>query len=290
MLLSAKTQKILKFLQEWSSEKHIYDIEIVHYMAIYEELEEYPYYLEQMWDVNLTNYFKDTFYCFSTEGGTGYFGFWLYQELQGEPPIVLLANSGGTSRILAANLNDLVCKMIYNIGFNAGWKWEKINDVATPEELEEFYDELADDYESNTGEGITVEKARSLMEKDRQLFKERALKFIDLISEEQIKENIKKYPSFINRVQQYQLKNDEVSWLKREIKSEEEFSKLLTSWTKIDNKYYNLLDGTKMWCIPDEDYNEDDDPYGKEKIIAAVKGNYPYYYHSKLFQDWMVKK
>lgn len=269
MLLSTKAQRILKFLQEWSSEKHIYDIERVHNMAIYKELEEYPYYLEGMWDINLTKYFNDTFYCFSTEGGTGYFGFWLYPKLKAEAPIVLLANSGGISTMLAANLNDLVCKMIHNIGFNAGWKWGEINDIPTSEELEEWYDELADDYE----EEISIEKVKVLMEKDRQLFKERALKIIDFLDEEQIEDNIKKHPSFVNRVQQYQYKNDEVLWLKREIKSEEEFSKLLTSWTKVDNT----------------DYDKNYTLYSLEKVIAAVKGNYPNYYQSKLFQDWMVK-
>jgi hypothetical protein len=270
--LSPKTQKIFKFLQEWQAEFHLYDLMDFHSMEIYDELEAEDY-LENMWDYDLTKYFNDKFYSFSTEGGTGYFAFWHYKNLQGEAPIVLLANSGGDPIFLAANLNDLVCKMIHQIGFNGGW-WcredddEKPLEEPTEEDFDDMYDQVADNYQDENNKEISIEKAKILLEKDRQDFKERALKLIDFISEKEINENIKKHPCFVDRVSQFNFKNTELFYLKHEIKNEEELLKLLNVFKKeINDKYY---------------------PTTKEQVIAGIKGNYPKYYKSSVFEKWLA--
>lgn len=263
MNLSTKTQQILAFLQEWSDEEHIYNLMDFHSMEIY-GLEKETDFLEKMWDIDLSPYFKDGFYAFSTEGDGTLFAFWVYPELQGEPPIVVLPSHGEEVTLLAENLNDLVCKMIHNIGFNGGWHCEGINGVPLEEDLEDFYDEIAYGYEDD----ITVEEAKILVEKNRQLFKEKAEKMIDFKTKEEVETSIKKQPSFIDRAMQYQLKNDELSFFNRELQSEEEFGKLLNYWTK---------------CINDE-YNENNK---KEIVINAIRESYPNYNQSKLFQDWV---
>ena len=271
--LSPKTQKIFNFLQEWQSEFHLYDLCHFHSMEIYNELEAEDHYLEKMWDVDLTKYFDDKFYTFSTEGGTGYFAFWHYENLQGEAPIVLLANSGGEPKLLAANLNDLVSKMIHQIGFNGGW-WCREDDDGKPlkeptaPDFEDMYDEVADSYQEEYNKEISIKKAKELLEKDRRVFKERALKLIDFISEEEIENNIKKHPSFVDRVSQYDFKNNELYYLKHEIKNEEELLKILNVYkSEIKSEYSDTT---------------------KEHVIAAVKGNYPEYYKSTVFKNWLV--
>lgn len=261
--LSKKTQKILQFLNQWEKAEHIYDLCGFHSMEIYEELEENPF-LEKYWDVNLSPYFPDKFYEFSTEGGTGYFTFWLYPDLQGDPPIVRISNYGEEVFLLAASLNDLVCKMIHNIGFNGGWHCEGVNGKPTEEDLKDFYEERADYFKEN----INEQEAKELIHKSRLTFKEQAELVIDLISEEQVKKNIENHPNIAFRHMQFQLKSNEFFYLKHEIKDEKEFSKLLVYCQKsIDSKY-------------EEDFT-------KEKVIGAVKLSYPKYYVSNLFQDWI---
>lgn len=271
-ILTAQTQKIFKFLQEWQDEFHLYDLMSFHSMEIYNELETEDY-LEEMWDFDLTKYYDDKFYSFSTEGGTGYFAFWHYKNLQGEAPIVLLANSGGYPIFLAANLNDLVCKMIHQIGFNGGW-WSREDDDENPlekptkEDFEDMYDQVVDSYQEKYNKEINIKKVKILLEKDRQNFKEKALELIDFISEKEIKENIKKHPCFVDRVSQYHFKSNELYYLKHEIKNEEELSKLLNVFKKeIKDKYH---------------------PTTKEEVVAGVKGNYPKYYNATVFKNWLA--
>jgi hypothetical protein len=263
MDLSTKTQSILTFLQAWSDEEHIYDLIDFHSMEIY-GLEKETDFLKRMWDVDLSPYFKDEFYAFSTEGDGTVFAFWVYPELQGEPPIVVLPSHGEEVTLLAANLNDLVCKMIHNIGFNGGWHCEGIDGVPLKEDLENFYDEIASDYEDD----ISVVETKKLIAKNRQLFKEKAEVIIDFKTKEEVEISIQQSPSFVCRAMHYQLKNDELSFFNRELQSEEEFKKLLDYWTK---------------CIEDE-YSEN---YKKEIVINAIRESYPNYNQSKLFQDWV---
>ncbi len=252
--LTNKMQKILTFLQEYSSEEHIYDLMDFHSMEIYDELEEETNFLKKMWDVDLSCYFEDKFYAFSTNGDGSLFAFWIYPKLQGEPPIVLLPSHGEEAILLASNLNDLVCKMIHNIGFNGDWHCKGINGVPSKVDLEDFYDEIADDYEDD----ISIKEVENLVEKDRQLFKQKAGKIIDFISKEEVENNIKKQPSFIHRVMQYQFKNDEIVHCNGELKNEQEFGKLLDYWTK---------------CI---NY-EHSENYKKEIVLDTIKEIYPDY-------------
>ena len=263
LAVSKKTQEILHFLHQWSEAEHIYQLMMFHNMEVYDELEENPF-LEKYWDVDLSPYFPDTFYEFSTEGGTGYFAFWLYPELQGEPPVVHISNYGEEVTLLAASLNDLVCKMIHNMGFNGGWHCEGVNGTPTEEDLEELYDEITDDYK----EDISVEKAKELVQKNMRSFKENAEQVIELISEDQVISNIKKHPNPAIRHMQYQLKNNELLYLKHEIKDEKEFSQLLDYCKKSIKSEYEEI-------------------FTKEKVIATVKLGYPEYYKTKLFQDWI---
>ncbi len=168
--LTDNTHRILTFLQEWSDEEHIYDLMDFHSMEIYEELEEETNFLKKMWDVDLSHYFEDKFYAFSTDGNGSLFAFWVYPKLQGEPPIVLLPSHGKEVILLASNLNNLICKIIHNIGFNGDWHCEGINGAPSKEDLEDFYNEIADDYEDD----VSIKEAENLVEKDRQLFKQKA--------------------------------------------------------------------------------------------------------------------
>lgn len=260
MKLSVKTQKIFKFLQEWQNEFRFYDLMHFHNMELYNELEKEAY-LENMWDIDLTKYFDDKFYSLATEGGTGYFAFWHYKNLQGEAPIVLLTNSGCEVVFLAGNLNDLVCRMIHRIGFNGGWSEE------TKEDFEDIYYQITDRYEEEYKKEISIEKAKVLVEEERQIFKERALKLIDFISEEEIENNIKKHPCFVDRVEQFDFKNTEFYYLKHEIENEEDLKKLLNIFrNQIKSEFYSIT---------------------KEQVTAGLKGNYPNYYKSLVFQNWL---
>jgi len=240
-----------------------------HNMEIYDELEAKEDYLEKMWDIDLTKYFDDKFYTFSTEGGTGYFAFWYYNGLECEAPIVGISGTGGEQTTVASNLNDLVCKMIHQIGFNGGW-WSRYDDnenlltLPTEEDFDDIYYDLTDNYFEQYNEEISIEKAKELLEKDREEFKERALKLIDFISEKEIDENIKKHPCFVDRVSQFDFKSTEVNHLKHEIQNEEELQKVLTVCRKLIRIYAT-----------------------KEQVIAGLKGNYPNYYTSDIFKDWL---
>jgi len=200
------SHKILEFLQEWQSEFHLYNLMSFHSMEIYDELEQQPY-LEEMWDYNLTPYFKDKFNSFSTEGGTGYFAFWEYPNLNGDAPIVLLTTGGIEPALLAGSLNDLICKMIHNIGFNSGGEIDK---KPSNEELEEIYYDVINEYESEYNKEVSLEEIQLLIKKDREEFKKRALRVIDFINEEQIEKNIKKHPSFVKKFKMFDSKNDEL--------------------------------------------------------------------------------
>jgi len=256
--LSKKTEKIFKFLQEWQSEFHLYNLMHFHHMEIFKELEIGEYYV----DIEFEKYFDDKFYLFSTEGGTGEFAFWHYKGLEGEAPIVFLSSGGCEAIFLAASLNDLVCKMIHQIGFNG---WYDYNEP-TDEYLDEMYDRVADSYFDHYNERISEEKAKELLEKDREEFKERALNVIDFISDKEISKNLKKHPCFVDRTGQYDFKDAELRYLGHEIQNEEELQKILTIFRKEIKR----------------------DIIEKKQVIAGLKGNYPNYYASEIVKDWLA--
>jgi len=255
--LSQKTEKIFKFLQEWQSEFHLYDLMYFHHMELFKELEIGEYYV----DFDFEKYFDDKFYLFSTEGGTGEFAFWHYKDLQGEAPIVFLSSGGCEAVFLAASLNDLVCKMIHQIGFNG---WYNYNE-ATDEDLDAMYDRVADRYFEQYNKKISDKKAKKLLEKDREEFKERALKVIDFISDKELAENLKKHPCFVDRTGQYDFKDAELHYLGHEIRNEKELQKILTIFRK-EIKRGNIE---------------------KKQVIAGLKGNYPNYYTSEIVKNWL---
>ena len=252
MKLSKKTEQILNFLREWQSEEHLYNLQLVYGAEIYDELEVVPFLT--WWDVDLNQYFKDSFLTFANDGGGECTAFWEYEELQGEQPIIRYPACTDEPLYLAASLNDWVCYMIYNMNFYEDFPDNSPSDEEL-EELQDWYDKELD----------SLEDVRNLLKKERAEFKERALKVINFISEEEIEENMKKHPNFLNRYKAYAMKSFEI-YMDKEVKDSDSFVTLLKALQKVQ---HSLI------------------AFSKDEIIIGLKENYPEYCETEIFREWI---
>lgn len=260
MQLNNQQQKILEFLRQWESEEHIYDLMTFHSMEFYDDLEDEKF-LEKWFDVDLTEYFEDKFPSFATEGGTGYIAFWYYLDLQGEAPIIRIDSYGGHTEILAGSLNDLVCILIHNIGFNGGWC---VDNKPDEEDFQEHYEDLLYHYNKHNNTSLSIEEfINNIINKDREEFKQRALEIIDFKSEKEIAKNIKNHPSFIQKLEEFEKKAEYES---TKITPENLASKL----DQFDNLIKNEI-------------------FSVEEIIKEIEQDWPDAANTTIFQDWVKK-
>ena len=252
MKLSKKTEQILAFLREWYKEEHLYNLQSVHSMQIYDELEVDPFLT--WWDVDLNQYFEDSFLTFADDGSGEYTVFWEYSGLQGEQPIIMYSACSNEPLYLAASLNDLVCKMIHKISF-----YGEFSEIPTDEDLEDlneyYYDSKLD----------SIEEIRELLEKERAEFKERALKVIDFISEEEIEKNMKEQLHFLDRYKAYQMKSFEI-FMGKEVEDSDGFVNLLKALRKVQHSFIG---------------------FSKDEMVVGLKENYPEYCKTEVFKEWV---
>ena len=254
---SKKTQELLTFLYQWQHKDpyHIYNLNSLYALEFIDELEKFDL-LESYYDYDLSSYFKDEFIAFAVDGAGGYFCFWIYPELEGEPPII--HNDGhGKSKLLAASFHDFACRMVYEVNFDG----DKELDEDIIWDLAEYYDEA-------NSKDIDKDEANLLIAKDRKLFKNNIHNIASLLTEDDVKNNLMKTPSFIVKDAQFLVKSLELYILTgKEISCDEDLEKVLKHFEA------EFTNGVEL--------------YDKEILLSGFKGNYPNYWKSKKVQNWI---
>jgi hypothetical protein len=165
MKVTQESKDIYTFLSEWNKQKEIFDLERFRSVAVWGEIEKF-YWKEWAPDARDIDAIHDEFYSFAVDGGGGHYLLWHYEGLEKEAPVVYFS-SEGEMEFLAPTFAE------YILTLPDTWSGKKIEQFLLElkasvfdEEIENYLDELFEEYEDEKNIELNTKQRALMLEKD----------------------------------------------------------------------------------------------------------------------------